>query len=105
MLKSESGSTRAVLFVLFLLALVASTSSSIRGLITFASDWDNTNASQPLIIPLISAGLIYHRRKVIFERARYDLLPGVLIMIAGTALHVFGRTKNPTWQEGDHLAL
>lgn len=105
MLNLKSGSGRTVLFALFFLALIASTSSAIRDLITFASDFDTANASQSLIVPFMSAALLYFRRKVIFERVRYDVLPGVLIMIAGAALYVFGRTANLNWQQSDQLSL
>lgn len=105
MLNLKSGAVRTVLFLVFLLALLASTSGAIKALITYASDWDNHNASQALMIPLMTAVLIYIRRKAIFERVRYDVLPGALIMIAGAALLVFGRTANLNWQVSDQLSL
>jgi exosortase len=105
MLNLKSGSARPIFFVLFVLALLASTWSTIRDLYTLVSDWDNNNASQALIVPFMSAALIYFRRKVIFERVRYDVLPGLLIMIAGAGLHVLGRTANLNWQRTDHLSL
>jgi exosortase len=105
MLKLKSGSSRTVFLVLLSVALFASSWSAIRDLVAYATDWDNTNASQVLMIPLITATLIYLRRKTIFQQLKYDIVPGALIMIAGGAILAFGKTAGLNLEKGDRLAL
>ncbi len=102
-LKSESG--RSGLFILFSLALVAGAFGLIRNLIAYASDWNNNNASQVLVVPFITAVLIYLNRTKIFKHVRYSLLPGALLMITGGALLLFAKAKDVNLEMGDHLAL
>ena len=91
---------------MFSLVLFAGTSGVLRSLIAYASDWDNNNASQVLMIPLITGTLIYFSRKRIFARVQYDVLPGALLMIAGGALMALGRTRGLNLKdEGDQLAF
>jgi len=105
-LNLKSVSMRTRLFVVFSLVLFAGTSGVLRSLIAYASDWDNNNASQVLMIPLITGTLIYFSRKRIFARVQYDVLPGALLMIAGGALMALGRTRGLNLKdEGDQLAF
>jgi exosortase len=105
MLKLKSGSKRTVFFVLLSMALFASSWGALRDLAAYATDWDHTNASQVLMIPFITATLIYLRRETIFKQPRYDIVPGALLMIAGAALLAFGRTAGLNLDRGDHLGI
>ena len=101
----NSASQRTLGFVVLVLAVVAVSWGTIQSLIAYASDWDNTNASQVLVIPFITGALIYWRRDTVFSRVRYAVVPGALVLIAGAALQFFVRTANFNLTKGDQLAL
>lgn len=77
----------------------------IRGLIGFALDPANTAASQIVLIPFISATLIYWNRKSIFQSVRYSFLPGAMVIVLGFALLIGSGTLGTRLAEDDHLAL
>jgi len=100
-----SNSRRNLYFILFSLALVAAMSSPLRALIAFALDTENSHASQIVLIPFISAALIYMNRKNIFQSIHYSVVPGVLFMILGAGMLVAGKTAGIYLKDDDHLAL
>jgi exosortase len=93
------------LFVLFSLTLLAGAFGLVRDLVAYASDWNNNNASQVLMVPFITATLIYLNRKKIFNRIQHSVVPGALLMVAGGALFLLAKTKDVNLEMGDHLAL
>jgi exosortase len=101
----ESPVNRTVGFGLLVLALIAVSWGTLGALGTYASDWENTNASQVLVIPLITAFLFYWRRHIIFKRVQYDIVPGLAVIVAGIALMLFGRPTTSVLVKGDQLAL
>jgi exosortase len=101
----KSSLNRTSGFALLVLALMVGSWRPLEALVSYASDWDNTNASQVLVIPLITAFLLYWRRDTVFRRVQYDIVPGIGVMIAGVALMVYVRTKTWNLPEGDQLAL
>jgi exosortase len=93
------------LFVLFSIALFAGMSNVLRDLVAYASGWSKHNASQVLIVPLITATLIFLSRKTIFRHVQYDIGWGALIMLVGGSLLAFAQTRNLNLEEGDELAF
>jgi exosortase len=95
---------RHVFFAVFSLALIVVTFDAIRALVAYASDLENKNASQIFLIPFVTVGLLFLKRKEIFRRARFAVIPGVLTMLFGIA--VMATAGNWGLQiEGDRLAL
>ena len=99
-------SSRNLYFVLYSLLLFAVMAGPIRAVIRYAMDTDNTHASQIVLIPFISAGLIYLNHKKIFSNVKYAVLPALAPIIAGVALFILGKTIGVQLQyEGDQLAF
>jgi exosortase len=98
-------SRRSTYFIVFSLALVASMAAPLRALIAYALDTENTHASQIVLIPFISAALIYVDRRKIFQRVHFSVFPGALLMILGIGLLIAGKTVGARMEEGNHLAL
>jgi len=101
----KSGVNRNIGFALLLTVLIVGSWGILRDLEAYASDWDNTNASQVLLIPVITAFLIYWRRDVIFRRVQYDIIPGIVVIAAGLVLRVLAGPANSGFTKGDQLAL
>jgi exosortase len=95
---------RTVLFVLSTLALVAFQWQAIRDLITYAES-DKQNASQVLLIPFVSAALIFWDRKKIFARVQYSVFPAVLMVMLGVGLLLAARLWVTPIHEGDRIVL
>ncbi len=100
-----SFSRRDAFFVIFSLFLVLSSVDSIRALMRFALDVDNTPASQIILVPFISATLFYLDRKKFFQSVRYSALAGTLVVVLGAALLIVGRVWGTHLMEGDRLAV
>jgi len=77
----------------------------VRELIEFASNPAETAASQILLIPFISATLIYLNRKSIFQNVRYSLLAGSIVITLGFIVLVGSRVLGVRVAEDDRLAL
>jgi exosortase len=106
MLNFQVGNGRHALFILLSAALFAVMSGSIRELINYALDLENKNASQVLIIPLISATLIYLSRKSIFQDIRVSLVPGLLTILGGSAILFLAVSwAGAGMDQGDRIAL
>ena len=99
------GTARNPLFIVFTVFLVAVMYSPLRALIAYAMDTNNTHASQIILIPFITATLIYLNRKKIFQTVDYSVVPGVLLMILGVCLLLAGTTIGANLIKGDYLAL
>lgn len=95
---------RSVLFLVSTLALFAFQWRAIRDLIAYALG-DNTNASQVLLIPFITAALIFWERQRIFARVQYSIAPGLLLAAAGVLLMLVGTLWFVPAKEGDRIAL
>jgi exosortase len=77
----------------------------IRDLVGFALDPANTAASQIVLIPFISAILIYLNRKTIFESVHYSVLSGTVVAMLGCGLLIGGSALGRRLAEDDRLAL
>jgi exosortase len=89
----------------FSVALVVVMYSSLRALIAYAMDTDNTHASQIILIPFITAMLIYLNRSKIFQTVDYSVIPGMLLMVPGVGLLIASTIVGAHQTKGDHLAL
>ena len=78
--------SRNKVFIFFSVALLLLMAKPLLGLIQFALDPENTADSQIVLIPFISATLIYWNRKNIFQRVRYAVFPGALVSVLGCSL-------------------
>jgi exosortase len=96
---------RAALFLLSSLSLLAFQWPQLRALYNYAADTEHTNASQVLLIPFVSAFLIFRDRQRIFARTQSAVLPGALIALVGFGLAVAGRFVGTPADAGDRLAL
>jgi exosortase len=95
---------RTIWFLLSSLVLFALQWETIRDLIAFARN-DATNSSQVLVIPFISAALIFWDRQRIFARVRYSVLPAILVVGLGLALMAVGSYGSAPLSEGNRVAL
>src|SRR5262245_20660073 len=70
-------SSRHLCFTCFTLLLLMLMAAPIQALVQFAIDLENKQASQIIIIPFISAALVYRNRSKIFRDVRYSGLGGI----------------------------
>src|SRR5437667_3555816 len=85
-------SHRNALFGVFSVFVLALGAQTIRELIKIGSDWSNSHASQILVVPFITAWLLWLRRKTVFQNSRVSIRPGTAVMALGSLLLVFGKT-------------
>ena len=97
--------SRNVLFTLFALSVAVIQVGPLRTLFDYALDRENTHASQIVLIPFISAALIYINRKNIFRDVHYSAALGGLVLILGAGLLLAGNIVGAGLEEGDRLAL
>jgi exosortase len=97
--------SRNKLFICFSLSLLFLMAKPIRGLVEFALDPENTAASQIVLIPFISATLIYWNRKNIFQSVKYSVFSGAVVSVLGFGLLIAGSTFGTRFAEDDRLAL
>jgi exosortase len=99
------GPRRHALFLLLSVAFFAVMSGPILELIHYALDTENQNASQVLLIPVISATLIYLNRVNIFRDIRAGVVPGLVMIGAGAGMFFLGSIFGRNLDAGDRLAL
>jgi exosortase len=98
-------SRRNIGFAGFSVLLFLFMAGPIRSVFTFAMDLDNKHASQIVLIPFITAFLIYLDKQKIFSQVRYASLGGAATFVAGLALYVVGKVAGGGLVEGDQLAM
>ena len=94
-----------MLFTLSALFVTAMMAGPMWALMNYALNRENTHASQIVLIPFISAALIYMNRQNIFRSVHYSVVPAAVLLIPGLLLLIAGRTVGAGLEEGDHLAL
>jgi exosortase len=87
------------------LALFAIQWHEIWDLVRYALDTEHTNASQVLLIPFVSAFLIFRDRQRIFSLVQSAVLPGILIVLLGFGVAAAGHLMGRPADEGDRLGL
>ncbi len=98
-------SQRNLLFILSSTCLFALMSPSIRALIEFSSDRREVAASHIILVPFVTATLIFLSRRKIFESIRFSVLPGAATLVAGLALMGAGRIWGNGFSDVDQLSL
>jgi exosortase len=98
-------SSRTLLFTLCTLFVTATMAGPLWALINYALNTEHTHASQIVLIPFISAALIYINRENIFRSVHYSVVPAALLLIPGLLFLIAGKTVGARLEEGDHLAL
>src|SRR5438093_8962525 len=99
MTKGASFPRTNAIFGLFSLLLVLANAGTIREVIRFALDLHNSHASQILMVPFVSAWLLWTKRKAVFHTPRPCVLPGVVVMGLGGLLFLYAQTA------GDSLSV
>jgi len=95
---------RDALFALFCLVLFFLNAEIIQSLMRFSMDGGNY-ASHILLVPFITAALIWVQKKNIFHDIRYSPLGGTIVIAFGGALSVAGRAAAGRLGENDYLAV
>jgi exosortase len=94
---------RNVLYAVFSLVVLVGWSGLLVELITFT--FRNAHSSHIILIPFVSATLIYLNRREIFSRVQYSVPAGIIVMSAGLGLFMAGRIASEGLIQLDYLAL
>src|SRR2546421_6333107 len=97
--------SRSNLFIFFSLSLLFLMAKPILALVQYALDPANTAASQIVLIPFISATLIYWNRKDIFQSVGYSVFSGAIVGALGFALLIGESMLRTRLANEDRLAL
>jgi exosortase len=100
-----TGNMRHCLFALFSFVLIALCFDSVRKLIAFSLNFDNTDSSYVLLIPFISAMLLYTRREKIFAELESSSLSAMFCFAIAGTLYFAGRTFQHRIGPSDFFAL
>jgi len=78
---------------------------TIRDVIGFSLDLRNKHASQILLVPFISAALIWWNRKVVFQSTRWSVLFALPLLFFGGMLLTAGKIFGGRLGENDYLTV
>jgi exosortase len=77
----------------------------LRAVIAYGMDTTNSHASQILLVPFVTAFLIFRNRQNIFRTVAYSVLPGAVLLAFGGILLVAGMTVGVGMETGNYLAV
>src|SRR6185436_7335008 len=97
--------SRHLSFAAFTVLVTVVMSGTLRPLIAYALNGKNTHASQIVLIPFISAALIYLNRKNVFRDIHYSVTPALLVFLLGVGLFICGKAVGAGLEKGDYLSL
>jgi exosortase len=103
--ENSTASRRNILFGVFSVILVAVAFVPLRRLVQLSLGWSDTDLSYIVMIPFISAALIYWDRRKIFLQPRTSIGPAAVLFVAGVILYALGHAVAVTWQEQNYLAV
>jgi exosortase len=103
-LSSASVSGRTLGFLGFSAALILAFSPTVRALVAFSLE-DRMASSQIVVVPFVTAALLWLRRGEIFSAPRYAVAPGAAVLLPGVALLAGGFLYGAPLAEADRLAL
>jgi exosortase len=98
---SKENAGRSLLFSLWIVFSITLFSSHLLALVRFALD--NDNASHIVLIPFVSAWLMYLERKRIFTRLSTDFPVGIFLSLAGAALFTWTFRSSPASNMDDRF--
>src|SRR5438874_2199263 len=96
---------RHATFGLFSLSLLLFSIEPIRKLIAVSGDGDNSHSSYVLLIPFISAVLIFFNRKSIFADLGSAFVPACAMFAFAAVLYYIERTNQQVLIENDAASL
>ncbi len=96
---------RHLILALFTFGLVLLLLQPLRMLIALALGWGNIDLSHILLIPFISAGLIYWNRDKIFKFVRCSPVLAIVAFMIAAAFYYAGRISVSTLDRNDYLGL
>lgn len=94
---------RNVFFLFFSAVISIIFFTPIREL--FVLSQDNELYSHIFFIPIVSAYIIYQRKTEIFSGCRFSFGPGIVFLIAGIIMYLFGRTQGLQFDQNDYLSI
>jgi exosortase len=100
---SRPRTARHLWFGLFSIVLLLLFERSVGALVRLSLE--DYRYSQVLLIPVISASLLYIQRRKVFNSPRYSLSESVPFLIGGGALFCFAQIRSSTLNSNDHLSV
>jgi exosortase len=92
---------RLVYFGIWLVVLVAAFWKPVLGLVRYSLS--NDNASHIVLIPVITAWLLYFEHKRIFQRLSSDYFAGIVLAAAGAGIALWTWQSGMAWTETQRL--
>ncbi len=98
-------SLRTILLTAFTLVLLLFMAGPVQALIRLSLDLDNKHASHIIMIPFITAALMYMNRRDIFSKASYSVVPGAAVLLLGAGVFVLGKAVGADFRADDQLSF
>jgi exosortase len=98
----QSEAKRFVMFGLWLCAAGGLFFRPLEALVRYSLG--NDNASHIVLIPLISAWVLYFEQKRIFQKPAYDYVSGGLLLLASLGVGIWTLRQGSTWTETQVLS-
>lgn len=96
-------SARNTCFALFQLGLAGLMAGRLRALVEYSISGDRVAASHIILVPFVTAALLYMNRQRIFETVNVSVVPGLLVAAAG--IGVLSAYEEFGVAEADRLTL
>jgi exosortase len=96
---------RNLLFGAFCLFLSFWGFEPLRKLVQFSLNWSNSDLSYIVLIPFISATLVYWDRQRIFSNPRTSIMPALIVFAVGGAVYFIAHQRAGALNEKDFLAM
>src|SRR5215831_4600422 len=96
---------RNLLFGTFCLFLSIGWFEPIRRLVQLSLTWSNSDLSYIILIPFITATLVYWDRQRIFSNPRTSTIPALIVFAAGGTLSFIAHHTANSLNENDYLSV
>jgi exosortase len=94
---------RNAVFLLLIAGSLLVFAVPLRTLLGFSLEYEHY--SHIVLVPLVSAALVYMNRKNIFAQAQWSIAAGMGLMGPGIAVFIVARTLTTSWSVNDSLSL